>query len=165
MHLRFLLALMLIITAPLQARDYQLGKLRLEQPVARPTRPGQPGAAAYVTIDNRGNTPDRLLSASTPAAGKTEIHTMTMSGGVMKMREAGEILIAPGTSIIMQPGDGYHIMLLDLKQPLKAGDQFPLTLNFEKAGKVKVSVEVTDKIGSTQQNGHQAGGRPQEPAK
>ncbi|WP_132258748.1 copper chaperone PCu(A)C [Paucimonas lemoignei] len=160
MQLRFLFAALLVIGTPLQARDYQAGKLHLEQPVARPTRPGQPGAATYVTIENRGNTADRLVSASTPMAGKTEIHTMTMDGGVMRMREAGEILIAPGTSIVMQPGDGYHIMLMNLKQPLKTGEEFPLTLNFEKAGKVKVSVEVTDKIGNMQQQGHPAAPRP-----
>lgn len=160
MHLRFLLTALLVIAAPIQARDYQVGKLHLEQPVARPTRPGQPGAAAYVTIENRGTTRDRLIGASTPVAGTAEIHTMTMENGVMKMREAGEILIAPGTSIVMQPGDGYHIMLMNLKQPLKTGEQFPLTLNFEKAGKVKVSVEVTDQVGSMQQQGHQAGKRP-----
>lgn len=159
MQLRFLFAALLVLAAPLHARDYQAGKLHLEQPVARSTKPGQPGAAAYVTIENRGTTGDRLVGASTPVAGKTEIHTMTMENGVMKMREAGEILIAPGTSIVMQPGDGYHIMLMNLKQPLKSGEQFPLTLNFEKAGQVKVAVEVRDTVGSAQQ-GHQAGKRP-----
>lgn len=161
MPLRFILAFLLAVTAPLHARDYQAGKLHLEQPTARPTRPGQPAAAAYVTIENRGNAPDRLISASTAVAGKTEIHTMTMEGGVMKMREAGEIMIAPGTTVVMQPGDGYHIMLLGLKKPLKTGEQFPLILHFEKAGKVKVAVEVSDKIGGGPPRGHQGGGHPQ----
>lgn len=161
MHLRFILAFLLAVSAPLHARDYQAGKLHLEQPTARPTRPGQPGGAAYVTIENRGNTPDRLIGASAAIAGKTEIHTMTMEGGVMKMREAGEIMIAPGTTVVMQPGDGYHIMLLGLKKPLKTGEQFPLTLHFEKAGKVKVAVEVSDKIGGGPPRGHQGGGHPQ----
>jgi hypothetical protein len=161
MRLRLLLAILLAVSAPLHARDYQAGKLHLEQPVARPTRPGQPGGAAYITIENRGNAPDRLIGASTPVAGKTEIHTMTMEGSVMRMREVGAIAIAPGTTVVMQPGDGYHIMLLDLKKPLKAGEQFPLTLDFEKAGKVRVAVEVSDKIGGPQQQRHGAGNNQQ----
>ncbi len=154
MHLRLALAALLTLAAPLHARDYQAGQLHIEEPTARPTRPGQPGGAAYVSIDNRGKEADRLVGASSPVAGKTEIHTMKMEGNVMRMREVGEIAIAPGSTVVMQPGDGYHIMLLKLKKPLNAGDEFPLTLNFEKAGKVEVTVTVSDRIGG----GHNAAG-------
>ncbi|RJG03552.1 copper chaperone PCu(A)C [Noviherbaspirillum sedimenti] len=158
MYLRFILAALIVVTAPLHARDYQAGKLFIEQPTARPTRPGQPGAAAYINIENRGSTADRLVGASSPVAGTTEIHVMTMNGNVMKMREVGEIAIDSGATVVMRPGEGYHIMLLNLKKPLKAGERFPLTLRFEKAGKVKVSVEISDQISGVNPHGNVAGG-------
>lgn len=158
MYLRLLLVALLLSSAPLHARDYRAGKLFLEQPMARATRPGQPSGAVYVNIENRGDTADRLLGASSPVAGKTEIHTMTMDGNVMRMREIGEIAIDSGATISMRPGAGHHIMLLKLKKPLKTGESFPLTLRFEKAGKVEVSVEISDQIGDAHRHGQEAGG-------
>lgn len=157
MYLRLALAALLVVSAPLHARDFNVGKLFIEQPAARPTRPGQPGGAAYVSIENRGSAADRLVGASSPVAGKTEIHTMSMQDNVMRMREVDAITIDPGTRIVMRPGEGYHLMLLNLKKPLKAGEQFPLTLRFAKAGKVEVTVEVSDQIGGARQHGHDAG--------
>lgn len=157
MPLRLALAVLLVVTAPLHARDFSVDKLFIEQPEARPTRPGQPGGAAYVSIENRGSAADRLVGASAPVAGKTEIHTMSMDGNVMRMREVDAIAIDPGARIVMRPGAGYHIMLLNLKKPLTAGEQFPLTLRFAKAGKVVVSVEVSDQIGGARQHGHDDG--------
>lgn len=160
MYLRLVLAALLVVTVPLHARDFQVGKLSIEQPTARPTRPGQPGGAAYVSIENRGNSMDRLIGASSPVAGKTEIHTMSMDNNVMRMREVDAIAIAPGATIMMRPGEGYHFMLLNLKKPLKAGEQFPLTLRFAQAGKVTITVEVSDQIGGTYQHGHDNGAAP-----
>jgi periplasmic copper chaperone A len=68
-----------------------------------------------------------------------------MDGNVMKMREAGQVEIKPSTRLEMKPGDGYHLMLMGLRQPLKAGETFPLTLTFEKAGKAEVKVTVQEK--------------------
>jgi copper(I)-binding protein len=73
------------------------------------------------------------------------MHTMSMDGNVMKMREVSSIELKPSVKVSMKPGDGYHIMLIGLKQPLKIGDKFPLTLTFEKAGKAEVTVWVEDK--------------------
>ncbi|WP_019142073.1 copper chaperone PCu(A)C [Noviherbaspirillum massiliense] len=147
MRLRFFLSLgaLLAATATAHAHDYQLGELHIGQPFARPSVPGQTSGAAYLSIENRGKTGDKLIGAASPAARAVEIHTMSMEGNLMKMREAGEVAIAPSQKIVMQPGQGYHLMLLGLKQPLKAGDKLPLTLNFEKAGKTEVSVLVQDK--------------------
>lgn len=147
MYLRLVLAALVVASAPLHARDFSAGKLAIEQPTARPTRPGQPGGAAYVSIENRGSASDRLVGASSPVAGKTELHTMSMHDNVMRMREVEAIAIAPGARVVMRPGAGYHIMLLNLKKPLKAGEQFPLTLRFEKAGKVEITVEVSEQVG------------------
>jgi copper(I)-binding protein len=121
-----------------------IGSLHIEQAVARPSFPGQPSGAVYLSIENDGQKPDQLISISTPIAQSTQIHTMSMDGNVMRMREVNAIEIKPSSKLVMQPGNGYHVMLIGLKQPLKSGDKFPLTLTFEKAGKLNVSVTVKD---------------------
>lgn len=127
------------------AHDYKAGDLQVGHPWARPTVPGQPSGGAYLTIENKGKTGDKLISVASPVAKSSEIHTMSMEGNVMKMREVGSIDLKPSDKIAMQPGNGYHIMLIGLTQPLRIGDKIPLTLTFEKAGKLDVSVFVEDK--------------------
>ena len=100
--------------------------------------------AAYVTIQSP--TADRLVSASTPVAKKAELHTMSMQGMVMKMRPISGVDIPPGQPVSLKPG-GEHIMLMGLNQPLREGQSFPLTLDFEKAGPRTVTVTV-EKAGS-----------------
>lgn len=134
----------LAVGAPAQAHQYDVGSLHIAHPHARATVPGQPTGAAYLKIENRGSAPDRLLSASTPAAQSVEIHSMRMDGDVMKMREASSLDLPPQSTVALEPGADYHLMLQGLKAPLKAGDKFPMTLQFEKAGKVDVSVVVGD---------------------
>ncbi len=97
--------------------------------------------AAYAKIANRGNGADRLISASSPVAGTVELHTMAMEGDVMKMRAVTSIDVAPGASVELKPG-GFHVMLIDLKAPLKEGTSFPLTLTFEKGGSSTFQVQV-----------------------
>ncbi|HEY5307255.1 MAG TPA: copper chaperone PCu(A)C, partial [Casimicrobiaceae bacterium] len=98
-------------------------------------------AGAFMTIRNQGTEADRLVSASSPVAGLVEIHEMAMDGGMMKMRAVKGIDIKPGATVELQPG-GYHVMLEDLKQPLKEGDRIPVRLTFEKSGTVEVMVHV-----------------------
>lgn len=124
------------------AHGYTHGDLSLHHPFARATAPKQPSAGAYVDITNKGSTEDKLVSASSPVAKNTEIHNMTMDNNVMKMRQVDGIAIAPSATVSMKPGHGYHIMLLGLQQQLKEGESFPMTLVFEKAGKIEVSVKV-----------------------
>lgn len=159
MQLRSLVSLFAFaaLCASASAHDYQAGTIHIDHPYARPTVPGQPSGGAYLTLENRGKDADRLLAADSPAAKKTEIHTMSMVGNVMKMREADGIELAPAAKVTMKPGDGYHIMLIGLKQQLKVGDTLPLTLTFEKAGKVEVSVQVQD----MKQNAPMMHGQPQ----
>lgn len=124
------------------AHSFKLGEIDIDHPYARPTREGQLVAGGYLKLANKGAA-DRLLSARAPVADTTEIHSMTMEGNVMKMRQVDAIELPAGRTVELKPG-GYHLMLMGLKAPLKAGDQFPLTLKFEKAGEVAVTVKVEE---------------------
>jgi copper(I)-binding protein len=116
--------------------------ISIEKPFSRATPGGAQVGAGYMTITNKGAAADRLVAAASPAAGQVKIHEMSMDGGVMKMREvAGGLPIDAGKSVALAPG-GYHLMLMGLKAPLKAGDKLPVTLTFEKAGNVEVTLDV-----------------------
>ncbi len=102
--------------------------------------PGQAEAgAAYLTIESP--TGDRLTALSTPVANKAELHTMSMDGNIMRMRPLADIDVPAGKPVTLQPG-GTHIMLMGLKAPLRVGQSFPLTLQFDKAGAQQVTVSV-----------------------
>ena len=117
----------------------QTNQLEVSNAWARATPGKAENGAAYVTIVSP--TPDRLLSASSPAAKKAELHTMEMAGMVMKMRPIAGLDIPAGQPVALKPS-GEHIMLIGLQQPLREGQSFTLTLNFEKAGARTVSVAV-----------------------
>jgi hypothetical protein len=127
---------------PACAEEVKAGDLVISQAWSRATPGGAKVAGGYLTIANKGAAPDQLLSASADAAGKVELHEMAISEGVMTMRPLDKgVAIAPGKTVQFAPG-GYHIMFVDLKNPLKQGDKVPVTLQFEKAGKVQVSLDV-----------------------
>jgi hypothetical protein len=135
-----LAAVAIAIVAPVAAHDFEAGRLTLQHPWTRATT-GQVGAG-FVEIVNAGKAPDQLLSASSTAADKVEIHTMTMDNGIMRMRPLpGGIAVPAGKTASLKPG-GNHIMLIGLKAPLVEGALVPLTLNFAKAGPVKVQLKV-----------------------
>ena len=122
--------------APAHAQEVKAGDLVITQAWSRATPGGAKIAGGYLTIENKGAAPDRLVSGSGDFAGKVEIHEMAMNNGVMTMRPLDKgLAIEPGKTVKLAPG-GYHLMLMDLKNPLKQGDKVPLTLEFEKAGKV-----------------------------
>lgn len=139
-------AAMLAISASALAHDYKAGDIRVDHPYARPTVAAQTAGAAYFSIENHGKKADQLVSVSSPASRSAEIHTMSMQGNVMKMREVEYIEVKPQQKIIMAPGQGYHIMLIGLKQALKPGDKLPLTLNFKHAGKIEAHIVVEEKL-------------------
>ena len=122
---------------------YQAGDLQVEQPWSMELPPNAPTVAAYFVIHNAGKTPDRLLSVQTPVAGSAQLHQHVHVDGLMKMQQVQSVDIAPGQDAIFAPM-AYHVMLLDLKDrsTLVDGQQFPLTLHFEKAGDVTVQVKV-----------------------
>lgn len=108
---------------------------------ARPTVPAQTGSAAYLTIRNLRPSADRLLSVSTSAAARASVHSTSTVGGVVRMRSAGPVQVGANQTLQMRPG-GLHIMLIGLKQPLRAGQRLPLTLRFQRAGLVRTSVPI-----------------------
>jgi copper(I)-binding protein len=123
----------------------QPAQLEVNNAWARATAGKADTGVAYVAIQSP--TADRLVSLSTPAAKKAELHTMSMQGMVMKMRPLSALDIPAGQPVTLKPG-GDHIMLMGLNQPLRAGQTFPLTLDFEKAGSRTVTVTV-EKAGAT----------------
>ena len=139
-----LLSLLPIIPITARAHGGKAGDVVITHPFATPSLAGTTNGAAYfVKLENTGKEPDRLLRASSPVAQRTELHTMSVdAGGVMRMREVADIPLAAGASVTMRPGTGLHIMLIGLKQPLKEGDTFPMTLEFERGGKTEVKVVV-----------------------
>jgi copper(I)-binding protein len=140
---------MLAISASAFAHDYKAGDIRIDHPYARPTVAAQTSGGAYLSIENLGKKADQLIAVHSPASKSAEIHTMAMQGNVMKMREVAYIEIKPHQKIIMTPGHGYHIMLIGLKQALKPGDKFPLTLHFKLAGEVEAQIVVEAKGASS----------------
>ena len=108
---------------------------------ARATAGNIKTGGAYMTLVDNGTAPDKLVAASTPVAGKAELHVMSMDKGIMTMRPVAAITVEPGKPTELKPG-GYHVMLTDLKQPLKEGDSFPLSLTFANAGTIQVTVKV-----------------------
>lgn len=132
----------LLLAATVSAHSFTLGALELGHPWSRAMPEASPTGAAYLSIKNTGKQADTLLSASTPRADKAELHVHLNDNGVMRMREvSGGVAVAAGSEVKFAPG-GYHIMLMGLKQPLKAGEHFPLTLKFAKSGSITVDVQV-----------------------
>lgn len=133
--------LLLAFAFPAQAHDYKLDQLTIEHPWARATIGQTKNGAAYLVVNNGGEDADKLIAVETAAAGRAELHSHTMEDGVMKMRKVEGIAVEPGSPAVLKPG-GLHIMLFDLRAPLKEGERVPMTLVFETAGKVDVEVAV-----------------------
>ncbi len=127
---------------PALADEVKAGDLVITQAWSRATPGGAKVAGGYLTIQNKGSAADRLIGGAADVADKVQLHEMATTNGVMTMRPLDKGLsIEPGKTVKLAPG-GYHLMLLDLKSPLKQGDKVPVTLEFEKAGKVKLTFEV-----------------------
>jgi hypothetical protein len=140
-----LLLALAVLTGPALAADpVKVGALEIEHAWARPSATAN--GAIYLEIENTGAAADKLVAASTPAAAKAEMHTHLMDGNIARMRPVEAIEVTPGSATVLRPG-GLHIMLMGLKAPLKEGDSVALTLTFEKAGKVELSVPVQKTAG------------------
>ena len=124
------------------AGDYDLGSIHISQPWSRATPKGAASGAGYMTLTNRGSAPEKVSCVSDEASAKCQIHSMTMDGGVMKMRPVeGGLEIKPGESVTLKPG-GFHMMFLDLKHPLEQGQTVRATLKFDRAGTIDVEYPV-----------------------
>jgi copper(I)-binding protein len=151
-----LATLLIGFVTPALAQGTSNTSITVEQPWARATPGGAKTGAVYMTLDNKSSTADRLTGASSDVADKLQIHEMKVENGVMKMREvAGGLSIPAGGSVALKPG-GYHVMLIGLKKPLTVGEKFPLTLTFEKAGNISLTVPV-QAMGAAQDKGSMGG--------
>lgn len=120
---------------------HKMAGVNVSAPWARATISRARNGAAYVTLENSGGMSDKLVAVMTPVAGKPELHTHIKDGDIMRMRQVQHIEVGPNAMVKLQPG-GLHIMLMELKEPLKEGATFPMTFVFEKAGEVTVEVAV-----------------------
>lgn len=155
------IALLLIAIGVASAHEYSAKGVTVAHPWARATPGGAKVGGAYLEIKAAAGKSDRLVGARSPAAGAVEIHNHINEGGIVKMRRIDAIALKPGASLILKPG-GYHLMLTDLKAPLKEGDLLKLTLVFEKAGDIEVEATV-EPIGATGPHGFDR--QPGKPAK
>jgi periplasmic copper chaperone A len=131
-----------IAAVPAAAADYDVGSIHISTPWARATPKGAASGAGYMTITNKGTKPDAVSCVSDDASAQCQIHTMTLEGGVMKMRPVeGGLEIKPGETVTLQPG-GYHIMFVNLKHGLEQGQSVKATLKFEHAGTVDVEYPI-----------------------
>ncbi len=135
-----LLILLSVSSASVLAADVEI-----KNPWVRGTVSGQQATGAFMEITSKSGA--TLVGASSPSAGVTELHEMKMDGGVMRMRAIPRLDLPAGKPVALGPG-GYHVMLIQLKQPLKKGDRVALTLQIEgkdrKVEAVQVEAEVRD---------------------
>jgi copper(I)-binding protein len=124
-----------------QAAESRLGNLIITEARARPTPPGISVGAVYFSITNAGSKADRLLSVSTPVAGRVELHESRNMHGVVEMREVTSVECPPGATVRATPG-GLHVMLLGLAAPLAAGTELSMSLQFRDAGVLTLKVPV-----------------------
>jgi copper(I)-binding protein len=140
--LRFIvLASLLVAVGRAAAHEYTAGGITVAHPWARATPGGAKVGGAYLEIKAAAGTSDRLVAVKSPAAGAAELHNHIMEKGIARMRRVDAIAVPAGKSVVLKPG-GYHLMLTDLKAPLKEGDLLKLTLVFEKAGEIEVEATV-----------------------
>lgn len=155
---RLAAAVLLCLSVPASAQEFRAGPLTIERAWSRATPPAAKVGAGYLVITNGGAAADRLVSASSPAAGRVEVHEMRMDGGVMRMRELAQGLpVPPGATVELKPG-GYHLMLMELPAPLSAGATVPMTLVFERAGRVEIELKVEASTSRGPQQGAPARG-------
>ena len=142
MTVRRAIAILLWTVAMVPAAHAADHAIRIDHPWSRPTPPSAPTAVGYLTIVNRANAPDRLMAVSSPAAATVSVHSMSMAGGVMRMRPVdGGLPIPPKGQITLGP-DGDHLMFMGLKRPFRVGDRVPVVLTFAHAGRARAVLAV-----------------------
>ena len=146
----------IILSGSVFAHEYKLGTLEIDHPYTRATAAGAKVGGAFMTINNRGSQPDKLVSVTGAAfAGKVELHETKMINNVMEMRELKQGLVIPAKSKVeLKPG-AYHVMFMDLKEPLVKGKKYKAKLNFEKSGSIEVEFDTIEvKNNSKEQRKH-----------
>ena len=136
-----ILTALALFHAAAPAQEFTVGNVTIIEPWSRALPPNAPNGAAYFRVENSGGESDRIVSARTDIAETVEIHTHEMDGGMMKMRRVESVEVPAGRGARFKP-HGLHLMLFGLKEPLAGGTSYALTVVFEKAGEVDVSVDV-----------------------
>lgn len=136
-----LMLLLALLFTSAAAAQHEAESIHVTGPWSRALPPVSQNGAAYVTLMNGGDRADKLIGASSPVAQRAEFHAHNMEGGVMKMRPVTSVELPPGKKVEFKPG-GLHVMLIGLRQPLKQGDRFPLTLRFANTPPITVEVVV-----------------------
>ena len=136
-----ILAALALSHAAVSAQEFTAGNVTVVEPWSHALPPNAPNGAAYFRVENSGDEADRIVSARTDIADTVEIHTHEMDGGMMKMRRVESVVVPAGGEARFKP-HGLHLMLLGLKEPLAGGTSYALTVVFEKAGELDVSVDV-----------------------
>ena len=135
-------AIVSLTASAAMAHGYRSGALSIQHPWSRETAVGQAVGGGFLTITNSGDREDRLISGTTPVAAEVQLHTMTMDGGIMRMRQVTDGIAVPAKgSVELKPG-GYHIMFMGLKRQLRQGERFPVTLRFQRARSVTLQFAV-----------------------
>jgi copper(I)-binding protein len=148
------LCVLAALAAPAAFAQSPTAGVKVENAWARATAPGQKTGSVYVDLTSASNA--ALVAAGSPLAARAELHSMSTEGGVMRMRALPRVELPAGRTVKLAPG-GMHVMLVDLKQPLKPGDKVPLTLSVQSSGTslttLKIEAEVRAADGSA--NSHQ----------
>jgi|GEM_PF-1687771 len=143
--------MLLFLSATVLAHEYRFDDMRIAHPFAVETPPGAQVGAVYLDISNFTDSRLQLLSARAHIADRIEIHEMKNNHGVMEMRQRDVLTVEPEQTLLMRPGSGSHLMLINLKARLKDGDSFPLWLTFAGHDEFRVDVSV-----QTRENGVKA---------
>jgi len=130
------------VITPAMAHHRHEQSITVSQGWARATAAGQTTGGGFLTITNTSAQPDRLVDVSSTLATNTQVHSMTMDNGIMRMRAVvGGLVIPAHGTLELKPG-GYHIMLIGLKHPLRVGERVKLALRFAQAGEVTANLVV-----------------------
>lgn len=124
------------------SRSYTLGQIEIGGPWARASAADAGTGGGYFTLANKGATPDRLVGATSPAAGRIEIHAIKVVGPGLRMRQREDGLVVPSDTTLTLKPRGYHLLLIDLKTPLEEGTRIAVTLTFEHAGSLDIECAV-----------------------
>jgi copper(I)-binding protein len=123
------------------AADYSGAGLKVVNPWARATPPGASTAVGYMKLTNTSGAPLTVVGGSTAVAERVEIHSMSMEGGVMRMRPVPSVDIEPGGTVELKSG-GLHVMLIGLKRPLQQGEMVPMTLRLSSGANIEIKLHV-----------------------
>jgi hypothetical protein len=140
---RALRALCVLAALAAPAAFAQSTSVKVENAWARATAPGQKNGSVYVDLTSTSNA--ALVAAGSPVAGRAELHSMSTEGGVMRMRALPRVELPAGRTVKLAPG-GTHVMLVDLKQPLKPGDKVPLTLSVQSSGTALTTLKIEAEV-------------------